>query len=207
MSKKDFTISMEVLSSLAPKKGMLNASESDLMGTDGASGTFELHSLVPGDKRKTNLSTAHEDNMYVKARYINKTTKRSFLVPIRGLLNMSLVQLGSENATFTEDTPAMKVHEYLMEVIGDGSKPAALPETFTIVSVKDRVQQGTDNIMYPPYCYDAFNDRVKALRDADKDASLDEVYNDFEFMTGLYATERSARHQNAGANKDIVISI
>jgi hypothetical protein len=31
----------------------------------------------------------------VKARYINSKTKKSFLIPIRGLLNLGIVQMGT----------------------------------------------------------------------------------------------------------------
>jgi hypothetical protein len=42
------------------------------------------------------LTAVSEDNSYVKARYINSKTKKSFLIPIRGLLNLGLVQLGTK---------------------------------------------------------------------------------------------------------------
>lgn len=203
MSKAEFKISMEVLNSLSPQRGMLNAKAEDLKDQ-----TFTLHSMVAPENRKAQLEKPTEDNLFVKARYVNTKNSKAFLIPIRGLLNMAVVELGSENVEFEEgETETTRVHEYLMEHIKGDAKAIGLPEKFTVVSVKDRVQESTGRTMYPPYCYDRFNARVKELRDADPKASLDPIYQDYEFMQSLYADERADRHQNAEANKDLVISI
>jgi hypothetical protein len=39
--------------------------------------------------------------------------------------------------------------------------------SFYVVSVKDRIQESTGNIMYPPYCYQAFSDEIETLRATD----------------------------------------
>jgi hypothetical protein len=36
--------------------------------------------------------------------------------------------------------------------------------SFYVVSVKDRIQESTGNIMYPPYCYQAFSDEIETER-------------------------------------------
>jgi hypothetical protein len=43
----------------------------------------------------------------------------------------------------------------------------SLPMSFYVVSVKDRIQESTGNIMYPPYCYQAFSDEIETLRATD----------------------------------------
>lgn len=203
MSKVEIKISMEVLNSLSPQRGMLNAKAEDLKDQ-----TFNLHSMVAPDKKKTQLEKADGDNLFVKARYVNSKNSKAFLIPIRGLLSLNVVELGSENVKYEEGTTQVsKVHEYLMEHIGPDGKNISLPATFTVVSVKERIQESTGSVMYPPYCYDRFNEKVKEARATDPDAPLDAIYNDFEFMQSLYADGRSDRHQNAEANKDIVISI
>jgi hypothetical protein len=40
-------------------------------------------------------------------------------------------------------------------------------QCLSIVSVKDRIQS-TGNIMYPPYCYQAFSDEIETLRATDQ---------------------------------------
>jgi hypothetical protein len=49
-----------------------------------------LHLLKTAD-----LTAVSDDNSYVKARYINSKKKKSFLIPIRGLLNLGIVQMGT----------------------------------------------------------------------------------------------------------------
>lgn len=205
MSKvNEIKISMEVLNSMSPQKGLLTAKKADLENQ-----VFTLHSIVvPSDKKSTLDSKPSEDNLFVKARYVNSANKKSFLIPIRGLLNLDIAQLpsGTKNVKYDAETTAtMKVHEFLMEGAGEGK--AVLPQSFTVLSVEDRKQESTGRTMYPPYCYDAFSDRVKELRDADPKASLDSIYQDYDFMQGLYAEEPSSRFANAEATKQIVISI
>lgn len=201
----DIKISIDVLNALAPKRGMLNAKESDLKGQ-----TFVLHSMVTNEaSRSTDLKAVGEDNTFVKARYINKANSKAFLVPIRSLLNMDVAALDSDNSEYDENTQTMRVHEYLIDSIED-KKEVSLPKEFTVVNVAKRMQEGTDNVMYPPYCYAAYNEKVKELRaDPEYDAKdgLDAIYNDFEFMTGLYAGELEPRFANAEANKNITIKI
>jgi hypothetical protein len=78
--------------------------------------------------------------------------------------------------------------------------------SFYVVSVKDRIQESTGNIMYPPYCYQAFSDEIETLRATDPKADLGPIYQN-DFMQSLYAGERSARYATAEATKDIVISV
>jgi hypothetical protein len=77
--------------------------------------------------------------------------------------------------------------------------------SFYVVSVKDRIQS-TGNIMYPPYCYQAFSDEIETLRATDPKADLGPIYQNYDFMQSLYAG-RSARYATAEATKDIVISV
>lgn len=206
MSKVEIKISMEVLNSLSPQKGMLNAKATDLENQ-----VFVLHSVVAPTGRKAGLDgkTGDDDNLYVKARYVNAANKKSFLIPIRGLLNLEIAQMPekTKNVKFEEGvTPTVRVHEHLIESITDG-KAASLPQSFTVVSVADRIQEGTGYTMYPPYCYDKFSEAVNALREADPNASLDSIYSNYEFMQGLYADKPSDRFASAEATKKIVISI
>jgi hypothetical protein len=96
-----------------------------------------------------------------------------------------------------------KVNDYLLEK-SDGSG-VSLP-MFYVVSVKDRIQESTGNIMYPPYCYQAFSDEIET-RATDPKADLGPIYQNYDFMQSLYAGERSARYATAEATKDIVISV
>jgi hypothetical protein len=48
-----------------------------------------LHLLKTAD-----LTAVSDDNSYVKARYINSKQRR-VLIPIRGLLNLGIVQMGT----------------------------------------------------------------------------------------------------------------
>jgi hypothetical protein len=68
----------------------------------------------------------------------------------------------------------------------------SLPMSFYVVSVKDRIQESTGNIMYPPYCYQAFSDEIETLRATDPKADLGPIYQNYDFMQSLYAGERSA---------------
>jgi hypothetical protein len=63
---------------------MLNASVKELENQ-----VFTFHSIVAPAEKTADL-TVSDDNSYVKARYINSKTKKSFLIPIRGLLNLEL---------------------------------------------------------------------------------------------------------------------
>ena len=206
MSKVKVTISLEILNALAPQKGMLNASSDDLLNQE-----FELHSLVAPDTSKkasmTDLKTFDKDDtQLIKARYVNTKTKKAFLIPLRGLLNLDIAQLGAKAEKFVEGTtPTAKVHEHLLEK-ATAALPGELPASFTVVSVKDREQIGTGYIMYPHYCYQEFTDAIDALRAVDKEATLDSIYNDYTFMQGLYAKERKPSHVGVEATKSIVIA-
>jgi hypothetical protein len=199
----EIKIGIDVLNALAPKRGMLNAKESDLKDQ-----VFVLHSMVTNDPDKsTDLKAVGEDNTFVKAKYVNKENSKAFLVPIRSLLNMDVATIDSDNTEFTAETPTMRVHEWLINSIED-KKDVNLPGEFKVVNVENRKQEGTDNVMYPPYCYAAYNERVKELRaDPEWDGTLDSIYNDFEFMTGLYAGELEKRFETAEPNKNITIKI
>jgi hypothetical protein len=97
-----------------------------------------------------------------------------------------------------------KVNDYLLEKSTDG-KGVSLPMSFYVVSVKDRIQESTGNIMYPP-CYQAFSDEIETLRATDPKADLGPIYQNYDFMQSLYA-EKDARYATAEATKDIVISV
>jgi len=205
----EIKIGIDVLNALAPKRGMLNAKAEELMGTDGDGQLFVLHSMVTNDPDKaTDLKKVGEDNNFVKAKYVNKVNSKAFLVPIRSLLNMNVAMIDSDNTEFDKDnTPTMRVHEWLINSIED-KKEVNLPGEFKVVAVENRIQEGTDNVMYPPYCYAAYNEKVKELReDPEWDGTLDAIYNDFEFMTGLYAGELEPRFSKAEPNKNITIKI
>jgi len=206
MSKVKVTISLEILNALAPQKGMLNASSDDLLNQE-----FELHSLVAPERAKktsmTDLKTFDKDDtQLIKARYVNVKTKKAFLIPLRGLLNLDIAQLGGKTEKFIEGTtPTAKVHEHLLEK-ATAALPGELPPSFTVVSVKDREQVGTGHIMYPHYCYQAFTDAVDALTKVDANADLSSVYSDYTLMQGLYAEDRKPTHLNIEATKSIVIA-
>jgi hypothetical protein len=81
------------------------------------------------------------------------------LIPIRGLLNLGIVQMGTTKVKALDPKAEVaKVNDYLLEK-SDG-KGVSLP-MFYVVSVKDRIQESTGNIMYPPYCYQAFSDEIE----------------------------------------------
>jgi hypothetical protein len=61
----------------------------------------------------------------------------------------------------------------------------SLPMSFYVVSVKDRIQESTGNIMYPPYCYQAFSDEIETLRATDPKADLGPIYQNYDFMQSL----------------------
>jgi hypothetical protein len=70
---------------------MLNASVKELENQ------VTFHSIVAPAEKTADLTAVSDDNSYVKARYINSKTKKSFLIPIRGLLNLGIVQNKSES--------------------------------------------------------------------------------------------------------------
>jgi hypothetical protein len=76
--------------------------------------------------------------------------------------------------------------------------------SFYVVSVKDRIQESTGNIINPPYCYQAFSDEIETLRATDPKADLGPIYQNYDFMQ---YEKRSARYATAEATKDIVISV
>lgn len=204
MSKVSITISQDVLNSLSPQKGMLNAKSGDLLDQ-----TFNLHSIViPTGKKAKDLDKYDADStMLIKARYINASNKKSFLIPVRGLLNLDIAQVDSKNAKYDPLTTAtVKVHEHLLEV-GTSGKSSELPPSFKVVAVTNRLQEGTGHIMYPPYCYKDFSDAVNDLRKVDENADLSSIYTNYEFMNGLYAEDRMERFSAVEATKVIVISI
>lgn len=207
MSKISITISQDVLNSLAPQKGMLNAKKGDLINH-----VFNLHSIVAPStsKKKADLDKFDaEGTMLIKARYVNAKNKKAFLIPIRGLLNLDIAQIDGKNKNdkyVPDTTPTAKLHEHLMEINSEG-KGSELPASFTVVSVEDRKQEGTGHTMYPPYCYQAFSERVNELRKVDPDADLSSIYSDFEFMQGLYAEDRMERYSAVEATKVIVVSL
>lgn len=204
MSKVKITISQEVLNSLAPQKGMLNAKSSDLENQ-----VFNLHSIVAPTGKKADLVKAGDDSMLIKARYVNAKNKKAFLIPIRGLLNLDIAKIDGKNKNdkfVPGTTPTFKVHDHLLEIGVDG-KGADLPDSFSVVAVSERKQEGTGHTMYPPYCYQAFSDRVNELRKVDADADLSSIYSDYDFMQGLYAEDRMERFSEVEATKVIVISI
>jgi hypothetical protein len=57
---------------------MLNASVKELENQ-----VFTFHSIVAPAEKTADLTAVSDDNSYVKARYINSKTKKSFLIPIR----------------------------------------------------------------------------------------------------------------------------
>lgn len=207
MAKLDVKISLAVLSALATQRGLLNAKATDLENQ-----TFILHSMVVANKpdgkpRSAALVAPGDDTPYIKARYINQTTKKAFLIPIRGLLGLDVATVGAgANKKFDKDTtPVEKVADFLMEKATD-KDAALLPEKFTVVSVTPREQPSTGRIMYPPYCYAKFSDKVKELREADPNADLTPIYTDIEFMSSLYADEVAPQFANAEPTKSIVIT-
>lgn len=205
--KVEVKISLEVLNALVPNKSMLNAKASDLEGQK-----FVLHSMVVSpspDKKARNkeLMKAGDDTNFIKARYVNESNSKAFLVPIRGLLGMKIVEAGAKNAKFDPDTtPTKQLADYLVEKATD-STPATLPPSFTVVNVAPRIQESTGAIMYPPYCYQEFQDKVDELRKDDKDASLDPIYQDIAFMSSLYSNAVSSRFSSTEPNKTITISL
>jgi hypothetical protein len=77
--------------------------------------------------------------------------------------------------------------------------------SFYVVSVKDRIQESTGNIMYPPYCYQAFSDEIETLRATDPKADLGPI----KIMTlcSHYMLEKDLLATPLRATKDIVISV
>jgi hypothetical protein len=69
--------------------------------------------------------------------------------------------------------------------------------SFYVVSVKDRIKESTGNIMYPPYCYQAFSDEIETLRATDPKADLGPIYK-IMTLCSHYMLERSARYATAG---------
>jgi hypothetical protein len=95
-----------------------------------------LHLLKTAD-----LTAVSDDNSYVKARYINSKTKKSFLIPIRGLLNLGIVQMGTTKVKALDPKAEVaKVNDYLRNQLMVRSS-----SNFLVVSVKDRIQESTGN--------------------------------------------------------------
>lgn len=208
MAKNKVMISVEVLNALAPQRGLLTGAVKDLLDQ-----TFVFHSVSAREAdTETSLVEASEDNQLVRARYVNKESNKSFIIPIRGLLNLDVAALkATDNEEFDpENTDTVKMHEHLLESIS-GKEEIALPPQFKIVHVAERRQEGTDNIMYPPYCYKAFNERADKLnKDPENKTGILSLYQDIAFMQSLHtgkAEDREARHQSAEATKTITIAI
>lgn len=207
MAKVEIKIGLEVLSSLVPQRGMLNAKAEDLEGQK-----FVLHSMVvrptkEGKAGNKDLAKPTGDTLFVKARYINEKTKKAFLVPIRGLLGLDVASLPTKNAKFDPaSTPTEKLADQLMEKATD-TAPATLPESFTVVAVTNRIQESSGQIMYPPYVYEEFVNAVETLRADDKEADLGPIYQDVAFMQSLYGGTILDRFKNVEPNKNIVIAL
>ena len=196
--RNDIKISVDVLNGLSPQRQMSNAKKEDIDGQ-----TFVLHSLIGPDSASNakGLNKLQEDTSRFKVKYVNSSTGQAFLLPIRSLLNLEIADgltlADGENEDYVaeDDTKKRRVHEYLTTEMESG-KDISLLQEFKVVSVEPRKQQGTDNLMYPAYCYKKFNDRIDEVNQAHKDsgaegrADLGEIYGDFTFMNSLYA------HQN-----------
>jgi hypothetical protein len=95
---------------------MLNASVKELENQ-----VFTFHSIVAPAEKTADLTAVSDDNSYVKARYINSKTKKSFLIPIRGLLNLGIVQMGTTKVKALDPKAEVaKVNDYLLEKSTDG---------------------------------------------------------------------------------------
>jgi hypothetical protein len=63
----------------------------------------------------------------VKARYINSKNKKSFLIPIRGLLNLGIVQMGTTKVKALDPKAEVaKVNDYLLEKSTDGKRESSM---------------------------------------------------------------------------------
>jgi hypothetical protein len=205
-------IGLEVLNSLVTNKTMLNASTLELEDQ-----TFDLHSMVvgPSSKQPTNkdLSKLSDNTPLIKARYVNSVTKKAFLIPIRGLLSLKRADLPSPNDKYEKDvTPVSDLADVLMESATE-KVPAALPPTFRVVSVENKIHAPTGEVMYPPYCYEMFSDEIKRLQTLAKEdtgsaENIDilSIYQNSEFMANMYKSPRADRFKSVEPNKVIVIS-
>lgn len=204
---KSFKISEAVLNALVPQKGMLNSKVEELENQ-----TFVLAGLVTSIP-KGNPEQALGDNtdtdaaQRVRVRYINKKSKQALLIPVRALLGLPVATLAA-NAKFKEEMPTVRVFETMVEKPEEAN--LSMVSSFTVVSVKPR-KHSSGNIMYPQYMYKKFNDAVKVVNDAAKEAGvepdLSSVYNNFELMQGLYSDKPEARFVNPEPIKDIVIKL
>jgi hypothetical protein len=96
---------------------MLNASVKELENQ-----VFTFHSIVAPAEKTADLTAVSDDNSYV-ARYINSKNKKSFLIPIRGLLNLGIVQMGTTKVKALDPKAEVaKVNDYLLEKSTDGKE-------------------------------------------------------------------------------------
>jgi hypothetical protein len=101
------------------------------------------------------------------------------------MLNLGIVQMGTTKVKALDPKAEVaKVNDYLLE----NQLMVKVSLSFYVVSVKDRIQESTGNIMYPPYCYQAFSDEIETLRATDPKADLGPIYQN-DFMQSLYAGE------------------
>jgi hypothetical protein len=206
MSKVEIKISSEVLNALTPQRRFLNAKAEELINQ-----TFSLHSIVPPNGAVVkDLTKNNDDTTRVGIKFINDNTKQALTIPVRNLLMLQVAQISGKNAKYeAASTPVNRVHEVLLEAMTAGNGTANLNaiEKFTVVDVQNRMVPGTDTLMYPTYAYEAFQAKAKELREVDKDADMAVIYNDRDFMQGLYGTELAAQYENIEPTKEVVISI
>jgi hypothetical protein len=77
--------------------------------------------------------------------------------------------------------------------------------SFYVVSVKDRIQESTGNIMYPPYCYQAFSDLRRLERQILKRIWV--LSTKIMTLCSHYMLEKDLLATPLRATKDIVISV
>lgn len=194
------TISKSILGSLIPQRNLLNAVREDLIDQ-----TFKLSSVAPDENNPEFYKEGDSEvKGAVRLRYINTKNSNMLTFPVRGLLFSNYTPV-KDSSKFDEKTSEIApVHKQLMEAYKTTEK-VELPQEFTIVDVKDRVNARTKKVVYPSYAYEAFQTRVNALPAG---ASVLPIYQDRSFMMTLSDGKLDPQYEGkVEPVKDIVITL
>jgi hypothetical protein len=113
---------------------MLNASVKELENQ-----VFTFHSIVAPAENCGSYCCQRWQLVCESSLYQFKT-KKSFLIPIRGLLNLGIVQMGTTKVKALD--PKAEVAKWMIIYLkSTDGKGVSLPMSFYVVSVKDRIKK------------------------------------------------------------------
>lgn len=191
---KNVKISKEVIASLLPQRNLLNAKTEDLLNQ-----TFNLNSVIESDEFDNDNDRIEGP---VRLRFMNDKTNTIMTFPIRALLYSESTPVTDVKKYDHETSEKEVVHAKLLEQAANNDD-VKIPESFTIMHVEER-KNAAGNVVYPTYSYQAFQERVDAMKEGE---DITDIYTDFNFMSTLPGTKLATRFADIEPVKNIVISI